>query len=272
MRLSAKSLDIDAFRSFLEAAGATFEPVNVPAAELLRFRIGLARGMISARKDGKLTISGEANRQLKKFQGHGPRAASAPPTPPARIITATIPAAEHQRARELLADAKTAVVFTDGSATSGGVGFGGWCAIIRAGFVNVELYGGAKTSTVNRMEIIAAIVALEVLPPGCAVKINTDSKYLRDGITKWIDGWKRNGWQTAARAPVKNEDLWRRLDTARDLHKVTWKWIPAHRGIAGNERADALAKQGRHDTQNATAQAAPSQQNSKREIENGRFS
>lgn len=260
MRLSAKSLDIDAFRSFLEAAGATFEPLNVPAAEVLRFRMGLARGTVSVRKDGKLTISGEAPRQYKKFRQTIIAEATAPaptrpPGPPAQIVTATIPAADHARARELLAKAKTAIVFTDGSATSGGKGFGGWAAIIRAGFVTVEIFGGARQSTVNRMEIIAAMVALEVLPPGCVVKINTDSKYLRDGITKWIDGWKRNGWLTVAREPVKNEDLWRRLDIAREQHSVTWKWVKAHRGIKDNERADALAKQGRYDTQNAATGA-----------------
>lgn len=260
MRLSAKSLDIDAFRSFLEAAGAIFEPVNVPACEVLRFKIGHARGMVSTRKDGKLTISAEAIRQYKKFKidhpaSPEPPAPLRPPAPPAHIVTATIPAAEHARARELLAGAKKAIVFTDGSATSGGKGFGGWAAIIRAGFTTVEIFGGAKTSTVNRMEIIAAMVALEVLPPGCEVKINTDSKYLRDGITKWIDGWKRNGWLTVAREPVKNAELWVRLELATQQHTVTWKWVKAHRGIAGNERADKLAKQGRHDTQNAAKEA-----------------
>ncbi|WP_338634535.1 ribonuclease HI [Afipia carboxidovorans] len=138
------------------------------------------------------------------------------------------------------------MVYTDGSAERGGKGHGGWAAIIRAGFDIVEIHGGAKASTVNRMEIIAAVVALEILPAGCAITLHTDSKYLRNGITQWIDGWKRNGWMTVAREPVKNADLWRRLDTARDCHQVTWRWVKAHAGNPSNERADELAKFARH--------------------------
>ena len=257
MRLSAASLDIDAFRSFIEAAGGAFDAARPEAGEVLRFRIGHSFGVVSRRKDGRLTLAGEAKTTYRQFNT-GRRSAKPPMIEvekeaprPARILTITLKADEHLRARELLADAKSATVFTDGSATSGGKGRGGWAAIIRAGFTNVEIYGGALASTVNRMEIIAAIVALEVLPPGCVVKINTDSQYLRKGITTWIDGWKRYGWRTVAREPVKNADLWRRLDIARGLHDVRWKWVPAHRGIKANERADELAKRGRHEFKEA---------------------
>lgn len=261
MRLSAGSLDIDAFRSFLEAAGATLAAACPASSELLRFQVGKARGVVSKRKNGSLTLAGEASRLYLQFKGTLPHVRPAPvekpPAKPAEIITATLSVEYHERARELLADAKKAVIHTDGSSAKGGLGFGGWAAVIQAGFVTVEIYGGAAKSTVNRMEIIAAIVALEVLPPGCVVSLRTDSKYLRDGITKWIDGWKRNGWITFAREPVKNSDLWLRLDIARAQHTVTWKWVKAHRGIAQNERADELAKHGRHLVQNATGTTIP---------------
>ncbi|WP_244396160.1 ribonuclease HI [Afipia carboxidovorans] len=220
-----------------------------PAGELLRFRFGLSYGAVSRRKNGSLTLSGEASQHFINFRkALAASPAGEEPKPPrvATITTLTLPVVDHACARERLAKAKTAIVYTDGSAERGGKGRGGWAAIIRAGFDIVEIFGGAEASTINRMEIIAAVVALEILPAGCVVKLHTDSKYLRNGITNWIDGWKRNGWLTVAREPVKNEDLWRRLDAARLSHTVTWKWVKAHVGIRLNERADELAKFARH--------------------------
>lgn len=132
-------------------------------------------------------------------------------------------------------------IFTDG-ACSGNPGPGGWGAILRWGRHEKELSGAEPDTTNNRMELMAAIAALEALKRPLAVTLTTDSVYLRDGVTKWIAGWKRNGWKTAAKKPVKNEDLWRRLDAAHAPHAVDWRWVKGHAGHAENERADALAR------------------------------
>jgi ribonuclease HI len=136
-----------------------------------------------------------------------------------------------------------AVIYTDG-ACSGNPGPGGWGAVLRYGTHLRELHGGEKSTTNNRMELMAAIQALEALTRGSDVQLYTDSKYLLDGITKWLPGWERNGWKTSARQPVKNVDLWQRLVAAKRHHKVTWHWVKGHNGDPGNERADELARQG----------------------------
>jgi ribonuclease HI len=135
------------------------------------------------------------------------------------------------------------VIYTDG-ACSGNPGPGGWGAILRSGDTEKELFGGDPATTNNRMELMAAIQALEALKRPAAVTLYTDSKYVHDGITKWINGWQRNGWKTSAKQPVKNGDLWQRLVEARDGHDVTWKWVKGHAGDPGNERADELARRG----------------------------
>lgn len=132
-------------------------------------------------------------------------------------------------------------IFTDG-ACSGNPGPGGWGAILRWREHEKELSGGENPTTNNRMELMAAIVALESLKRASAVSLYTDSTYVRDGITKWIHGWKRNGWRTSAKKPVKNEDLWRRLDAALAPHDVDWHWVKGHAGHPENERADQLAR------------------------------
>ena len=138
--------------------------------------------------------------------------------------------------------------YTDG-ACSGNPGPGGWGALMiaREGGAVVkerELSGGEPATTNNRMELMAAISALEALSRDVAITIVTDSAYVKNGVTEWIHSWKRNGWRTAAKAPVKNAELWQRLDAAQARHKVTWKWIKGHAGHAENERADALARAG----------------------------
>ena len=133
-------------------------------------------------------------------------------------------------------------IFTDG-ACSGNPGPGGWGAILRWRDHERELSGGEVETTNNRMELMAAISALESLKRKAQVVIFTDSTYVRDGITKWIHGWKRNGWKTAAKKAVKNEDLWRRLDAALKDHEVEWRWVKGHAGHPENERADALARE-----------------------------
>jgi ribonuclease HI len=135
------------------------------------------------------------------------------------------------------------VIYTDG-ACSGNPGPGGWGALLQFGGHERELKGGEPDTTNNRMEILAAIAALEALKRPCLVNLYTDSVYLRDGITKWIVHWKRNGWKTAARKPVKNVDLWQRLEAAIKRHQITWHWVKGHAGHPGNEAADALARQG----------------------------
>ncbi len=136
-----------------------------------------------------------------------------------------------------------AVIYTDG-ACSGNPGPGGWGAVLRWENIEKELHGGDPSTTNNRMELMAAIRALEALSRPTAVRLYTDSKYLLDGITKWIVGWERNGWLTSARKPVKNVDLWQRLAAAIRRHDVTWSWVKGHSGDPGNERADELARLG----------------------------
>ncbi|MEH1128765.1 ribonuclease HI [Micromonospora sp. CPCC 206061] len=135
-------------------------------------------------------------------------------------------------------------VYTDG-ACSGNPGPGGWGAVLRYGEHVRELWGGEPAGTTNnRMELTAAIEALEHLNRAVAIRLHTDSTYLRDGITKWMRGWERNGWMTSARTPVKNADLWRRLATAAERHQIEWVWVKGHAGDEGNEHADRLANRG----------------------------
>jgi ribonuclease HI len=134
-------------------------------------------------------------------------------------------------------------VWTDG-ACSGNPGPGGWGAILSYKGKERELSGGEALTTNNRMELMAAIAALEALTRPCTVALHTDSQYLRQGITGWIHGWKKNGWKTADRKPVKNEELWKRLDAALGRHQIEWKWVKGHAGDEMNERADALARAG----------------------------
>ena len=134
------------------------------------------------------------------------------------------------------------VVHTDG-ACSGNPGPGGWGVVLQWGGHTRELKGGEAHTTNNRMELTAAIVALETLKRPCNVDLHTDSEYLRQGITGWIHGWKRNGWRTADKKPVKNADLWQRLDAAVNRHTVHWHWVRGHSGHDLNERADELARE-----------------------------
>lgn len=138
---------------------------------------------------------------------------------------------------------KRVEIFTDG-ACSGNPGPGGWGAVLRFNGVTKELSGGEAPTTNNRMELLAAISALNALKEPCAVDLYTDSNYVKDGIFSWIDGWKRNGWKTAARQPVKNAELWQALDEARNRHQVVWHWVKGHAGHPENERADELARLG----------------------------
>ena len=132
-------------------------------------------------------------------------------------------------------------IFTDG-ACSGNPGPGGWGALLRYKGRERELSGAEPLTTNNRMELTAAIMALEALKRPCTVDLWTDSQYVRSGITEWLKGWKARGWKTAERKPVKNDDLWRRLDEAQARHEVAWHWVRGHDGHAENERADALAR------------------------------
>jgi len=132
-------------------------------------------------------------------------------------------------------------IFTDG-ACSGNPGPGGWGAILRWGERERELSGGEALTTNNRMELMAAISALEALKRPCAADLFTDSAYLRNGITEWIHGWRRNGWRTADKKPVKNAELWQRLDELAGRHDITWHWVKGHAGHPENERADELAR------------------------------
>ena len=143
-----------------------------------------------------------------------------------------------------MADAPKLVdIFTDG-ACSGNPGPGGWGALMRFGDTEKEITGGAPETTNNRMEMMAAIQALDALKEPVTVRLHTDSTYLRDGITKWIHEWKARGWRTAAKKPVKNEDLWRELEAVQARHSVEWIWVKGHAGHVENERADELARQG----------------------------
>jgi len=134
-------------------------------------------------------------------------------------------------------------IYTDG-ACSGNPGPGGWGVLLNFGKHEQELKGGSPNTTNNRMELTAAIVALETLKRPCKVHIHTDSIYLRDGITIWIFNWKRNGWRTSNKKKVKNIDLWQRLDEVIQCHEIRWHWVKGHSGDPGNEAADALARQG----------------------------
>jgi len=139
--------------------------------------------------------------------------------------------------------AEVVEIFTDG-ACSGNPGPGGWGAILRINGKEKELFGGELETTNNRMEMMAVIEALAALKRPVATVVYTDSQYVQKGISEWIHGWKRRGWKTADKKPVKNEDLWRRLDTLAAGHRVTWQWVKGHAGHPENERADALARRG----------------------------
>lgn len=158
-----------------------------------------------------------------------------------RVMNWTTPAFAGIKLTTMTTDAVEA--FTDG-ACSGNPGPGGWGVLMRYKGVEQERFGGEKSTTNNRMELMAAIEALEALKRPMAVKLYSDSKYVLDGITKWIVGWKRNGWRTADKKPVKNEDLWKRLDAAIGDHTVEWHWVKGHAGHPENERADELARRG----------------------------
>ena len=134
-------------------------------------------------------------------------------------------------------------IYTDG-ACRGNPGVGGWGVLLVAGGRERELSGGERHTTNNRMELTAAVEALNALKRPCRVVLHTDSTYVRNGICDWLADWKRRGWRTAAKKPVKNRDLWQALDEARSRHEVDWRWVKGHAGHPGNERADALANRG----------------------------
>ncbi|MEI6269852.1 MAG: ribonuclease HI [Methylococcaceae bacterium] len=135
------------------------------------------------------------------------------------------------------------IIYTDG-ACRGNPGPGGWGALLNYKGKIKELYGAEKLTTNNRMELMAAIQALELLTRPCSVQLNSDSIYVLKGITDWMPNWKKRGWKTASKSPVKNEDLWRRLDVAIAKHTIEWKWVKGHSGDIGNDKADALANLG----------------------------
>lgn len=139
--------------------------------------------------------------------------------------------------------ANKVIVHTDG-ACSGNPGPGGWGAILDYNGTRKELSGGEADTTNNRMELMGAIAALEALKRPCLVEMHVDSNYVKDGITKWIHGWKKNGWKTADKKPVKNAELWQRLDAALRQHQISWHWVKGHAGHDENERADELAREG----------------------------
>ena len=134
-------------------------------------------------------------------------------------------------------------IFTDG-ACRGNPGPGGWAVLLRYQGKETTLHGGEAETTNNRMELMAAIIGLESLQESCRVTLTTDSKYVMSGITDWINNWKERGWKTASRKPVKNEDLWRRLDDVSQQHEITWQWVKGHSGHRENELVDALANKG----------------------------
>ena len=135
------------------------------------------------------------------------------------------------------------IIYPDGACRGNPVP-GGWGLILIWGGLEKEMCGGELSTTNNRMELMAAIQALEALKRPCKVELHTDSQYVRNGVTQWIHGWKARGWKTADKSPVKNEDLWRRLDAARARHEVDWRWVKGHAGHPLNERADGLARKG----------------------------
>ena len=138
---------------------------------------------------------------------------------------------------------KSVVIYTDG-ACKGNPGIGGWGVVLRYEGQNKELFGGDKQTTNNRMEMMAAIIALETLKESCCVKLHIDSQYVLKGITEWMVNWKKRGWKTAAKKPVKNGDLWLRLESAIQRHEIEWVWVKGHAGNEGNELADSLANRG----------------------------
>ncbi len=138
---------------------------------------------------------------------------------------------------------KIVEIYTDG-ACRGNPGPGGWGVWLEYADTEKVLYGGEQETTNNRMELMAAIQALEILKYPCSIKLHSDSKYVLQGITEWMANWKKRGWKTAAKKPVKNEDLWRRLDEAMQKHTINWTWVKGHSGNVGNEKADQLANQG----------------------------
>ncbi|MEQ8281890.1 MAG: ribonuclease HI [Parvibaculum sp.] len=138
---------------------------------------------------------------------------------------------------------ETVDIYTDG-ACSGNPGPGGWGALMIWNGHEKEISGGEAATTNNRMELMAAIMGLEALKRGTRVRIHTDSTYVKDGITKWIHNWKKNGWKNAAKQPVKNAELWKRLEAALESHEVSWHWVKGHSDHPENDRADALARQG----------------------------
>ena len=133
------------------------------------------------------------------------------------------------------------IIYTDGGAKPNPDGPGGWAALLISGDHRKELSGGEASTTNNRMELTAAIMALESLKQPCKVELHTDSQYVKNGITDWMRNWIRNGWKTASKKPVKNQDLWQRLDEATQRHDITWKWVRGHAGYEYNERVDQLA-------------------------------
>jgi len=135
------------------------------------------------------------------------------------------------------------IIHTDG-ACSGNPGPGGWGAVLQYGGKLKELKGGAALTTNNQMELTAAIEALSALTRPCEIELHTDSNYVKDGLTKWIHGWKKNGWRTADKKPVKNTELWQALDAATQRHSIDWRWVKGHNGDEMNERADQLANEG----------------------------
>jgi ribonuclease HI len=135
------------------------------------------------------------------------------------------------------------IIYTDG-ACKGNPGPGGWGVLMQYKKHKKELCGGERETTNNRMELMAAIIALETLTESCKIALYTDSKYVLQGITEWMVNWKKRGWKTAAKKPVKNEDLWRRLDASIERHEINWIWVKGHSGDAGNEKADDLANKG----------------------------
>lgn len=147
---------------------------------------------------------------------------------------------EYRRKDTTLADV---AAFTDG-ACRGNPGPGGWGVVLRYGDTEKELFGGEENTTNNRMELMAAIKAIEALNRSCSISLTTDSEYVKNGITQWIVKWKKNGWKTASRKPVKNVDLWQRLDAAIKDHEVSWHWVKGHAGHPENEWADQLANRG----------------------------